>query len=163
MKYTMDNKATKIERNISKIQEWNGEDVMDIVDSLDVIRANGGEYNLGKNPKTDTIPDEIAGIDGIYAVDKEGNILFIDEKIGTVSGIVERKKREEMGLAPIDDLLDFVGRMVKSYEDLRSKEIKKINDLGRKTTVNYRVYTESVLILEKVKGEVEKTINVMSQ
>lgn len=158
----MDNKATKIERNISKIQSWNGNDIMDIVDSLDVIRANGGSYDLGKNVKTDTIVDVVKDVEGIYAVDVNGNILFIDETVGTVSGIVERKKREEMGLAPVDDLLDFVDQMVKTYNDLRNKEIKKINDLGRKTTVNYRVYTESVIILERVKGEVKKTINVMS-
>lgn len=158
----MDNKATKIERNISKIQSWNGNDIMDIVDSLDVIRANGGSYDLGKNVKTDTIVDAVKDVEGIYAVDVNGNILFIDEKIGSVEGIVERKKREEMGLAPMDDLLDFVDQMNKTYNDLRSKEIKKINDLGRKTTVNYRVYTESVMILEKVGREIEKTINVMS-
>jgi hypothetical protein len=158
----MDNKATKIERNISKIQSWNGNDIMDIVDSLDVIRANGGSYDLGKNVKTDTIVDVVKDVEGIYAVDVNGNILFIDETVGTVSGIVERKKREEMGLAPMDDLLDFVDQMNKTYNDLRSKEIKKINDLGRKTTVNYRVYTESVMILEKVGREIEKTINVMS-
>jgi hypothetical protein len=158
----MDNKATKIERNISKIQSWNGNDIMDIVDSLDVIRANGGSYDLGKNVKTDTIVDVVKDVEGIYAVDVNGNILFIDETVGTVSGIVKRKKREEMGLAPMDDLLDFVDQMNKTYNDLRSKEIKKINDLGRKTTVNYRVYTESVMILEKVGREIEKTINVMS-
>lgn len=158
----MDNKATKIERNISKIQSWNGNDIMDIVDSLDVIRANGGSYDLGKNVKTDTIVDAVKDVEGIYAVDVNGNILFIDEKIGSVEGIVERKKREEMGLAPMDDLLDFVDQMVKTYNDLRDKEIKKINNLGRKTTVNYRVYTECVIILERVGREVEKTINVMS-
>lgn len=158
----MDNKATKIERNISKIQSWNGNDIMDIVDSLDVIRANGGSYDLGKNVKTDTIVDAVKDVEGIYAVDVNGNILFIDETVGTVEKIVERKKREEMGLAPMDDLLDFVDQMVKTYNDLRSKEIKKINDLGRKTTVNYRVYTESVIILERVGREIEKTINVMS-
>lgn len=158
----MDNKATKIERNISKIQSWNGNDIMDIVDSLDVIRANGGSYDLGKNVKTDTIVDVVKDVEGIYAVDVNGNILFIDETVGTVSGIVKRKKREEMGLAPMDDLLNFVDQMVKTYNDLRDKEIKKINDLGRKTTVNYRVYTESVMILEKVGREIEKTINVMS-
>lgn len=158
----MDNKATKIERNISKIQSWNGNDIMDIVDSLDVIRANGGSYDLGKNVKTDTIVDAVKDVEGIYAVDVNGNILFIDETVGTVEKIVKRKKREEMGLAPMDDLLDFVDQMNKTYNDLRSKEIKKINDLGRKTTVNYRVYTESVMILEKVGGEIEKTINVMS-
>lgn len=158
----MDNKATKIERNISKIQSWNGNDIMDIVDSLDVIRANGGSYDLGKNVKTDTIVDAVKDVEGIYAVDVNGNILFIDETVGTVEKIVKRKKREEMGLAPMDDLLDFVDQMNKTYNDLRFKEIKKINDLGRKTTVNYRVYTESVMILEKVGGEIEKTINVMS-
>jgi len=151
-------------RNIEKIQNWNGDDINDIVDAVDVIKANGGDYDLAKNPKT--IPDafeDVSEVENIYAIDAEGNILYTDMSAGTVQAIRERRHREEIGLAPVDDLLDFLNGMQKDYNTMLSDELDRIGRRGNKTSARSQTYDEVVQVLDRVKSAVIDTAEKMEQ
>ena len=157
-------KADKVLRNIEKIQNWNGDDINDIVDAVDVIKANGGDYDLAKNPKT--IPDafeDVSEVENIYAIDADGNILYTDMSVGTVQAIRERRHREEIGLAPVDDLLDFLNGMQKDYNTMLSDELDRIGRRGNKTSARSQTYDEVVQVLDRVKGAVIGTAEKMEQ
>jgi len=157
-------KANKVLRNIEKIQNWNGDDINDIVDAVDVIKANGGDYDLAKNPKT--IPDafeDVSEVENIYAIDADGNILYTDMSAGTVQAIRERRHREEIGLAPVDDLLDFLNGMQKDYNTMLSDELDRIGRRGNKTSARSQTYDEVVQVLDRVKSAVIDTAEKMEQ
>lgn len=155
-------KTAKVERQVEKIENWNGEDINDIVDSLDIIRANGGKFDMVENAKA--LPDafeDMSDVEGIFAIDAEGNILYVDEQVGTVQVIRDRRHREEIGLAPMDDLLDFIKEKQIQYETDLAIENGRLSRRGNKTSANYRAYTEALTVLDAMKGKIGDAATAM--
>lgn len=155
-------KQMKIERNVAKIAEWDGQNIEDITDALDVIRANGGKFDLAENVKD--LPSEfedMADVEGIFAIDAEGNILYVDEVVGTVQAIRDRRHREEIGLAPLDDLLDTISKMKVSYERDLQAENNRIGRRGNKTSANLRAFSEALEVLNTMETKVGDVASAM--
>ena len=155
-------KTNRITRNIDKIQQWDGESVEDIIDALDVIGALGGEYDLSKNPKK--IPDQfedISNTDGIYAVDANGRILYMDLTIGNVDDIRVRRHRVEIGLSPLDDLQTFVHSLQNDYDTKLQNENDRLERRGSKTSAKRQSFIEVSFILDRINNALNATITYM--
>lgn len=99
----------KVERNVQKINTWNGEDVYDILDAVDVIEANAKAnifevMTIDDLRRTESPWDAFKNV--VLAVDTQGNVLLSDLTVMSVDEMDKKAARINMGLASFDQMLD---------------------------------------------------------
>lgn len=148
-----------VQRNLNKIQNWNGEDVHDILDAATIIVSKGGSINLldfAKDVDADIkaiIPED--RVDSVIAVDVNGVILYADGSTDSVSELQEKARREQIGLEPLDNHIQFVNRMIVEYTAFEEKEKKQVAIRKRNTSALLKSYSEVLGILNRVKASLD--------
>jgi len=152
------NTEERIERNLAKIDAWNGEDINDIIDAIDVLRAYGVafEYNNPKDIPTEY--NDMVAVSDVYAIDSTGNILYTNGSIGSVEKIRQRANREEKGYALFDDLKDRIDVMKENYAQWMKDEKDKMDEKGRSRSTTYARYTEALEVLENLSKDMDAAI-----
>lgn len=148
-----------VQRNLNKIQNWNGEDVHDILDAATIIVSKGGSINLldfAKDVDADIkaiIPED--RVDSVIAVDVNGVILYADGSTDSVSELQEKARREQIGLEPLDNHIQFVNRLIVEYTAFEEKEKKQVAIRKRNTSALLKSYSEVLGILNRVKASLD--------